>query len=426
MFGCLWKSVAITALLAATVLLVPAESFEAQPEPKLVEMGARMAAARAAGDSAGWLEWGSRALARVPDHPDLLINVARASAATGQDTAALKYLDDAARRGAGFDPASWPEFSRLKDLPALRPIAERGRANLVPVNAQRLLAVLPPDGSEGVAYDPVSHCIFAGTNDGRILQVTLQGVVTEFSKGEGLRQLLGLKIDARRRLLWAVNGRYPDADSRAHPTPDLGLSELRAFRLADAKPAGIYVLDERPTLHGFNDIALGENGDVYVTDSPMDSVYRLRDGKLTLFTSGPDMSEPNGIALAPDQRRLFVATIEGLVRVDLMTGQRVHVQTPANAAVNSIDGLLWWHGSLVGVQSSPFLARIIKIDLDKEGARIVRVSRLNARTPAEYSQSDITADDRVLYVAAGFPARYPDGRRSTAAPSPRILVVSPH
>ena len=416
---------ATAALLAAMATAGSAELPQGPSEPKLVELGTRMAAARAAGDSAGWLEWGLRALARAPDHPDVLINVARASAATGRDTDALKYLDDAAHRGAGFDPLTWPEFSHLKDLPALQPIAERGRANLDSVNTARLLAVLPSSGSESVAYDPISRRLFAGTDDGRILQITPQGVVTEFSKADGLRQLLGVQVDVRRRLLWVVNGRYPDAQAKAHPTSDLGVSELRAFRLDDAAPAGTYVLDERPTLHGFNDLALAENGDVYVTDSPVDSVYRLRDGKFTVFASGSDMSEPNGIALAPDQRRLFVATIEGLVLVDLMTGGHIHVDTPSNAAVNSIDGMMWWRGSLVGIQTSPFLARIIKIDLDQEGTRIVGVSRLNARAPAEYSQTGITANERVFYVTAGFPARYPDGRQPTVTPSPRILIVTP-
>lgn len=130
MLVCLSRNWATVTLVAATAVLASAESSQGQSEPKLVEVWARMAAARAAGDSAGWLEWGRRALA-------------------------------------------------------------------------------------------------------------------------------------------------PDADDGSHPTSDLGVSELRAFSLADAAPAGTYVLDERPTLHGFNDIALAENGDVYVTDSPMDSVYRL-------------------------------------------------------------------------------------------------------------------------------------------------------
>jgi len=325
----------------------------------------------------------------------------------------------------GFDPLAWPEFSRLKDLPTLQPIAGRGRANLGPVNAARLLAVLPARESEGVAYNPISHSVFA-TGDGRVLQVSLQGVVTEFARGEGLRQLLGIKVDARRRLLWAVNGRFPNAELKAHPTPDLGVSELRAFRLEDAAPAGTYILDERPTLHGFNDIALAENGDVYVTDSPTDAVYRLHGGKLALFVSGSDMSQPNGIALAADQRRLYIATIEGLVLLDLATGRHHLVQTPPDTSVNSIDGLIWWRGSLVGVQNSPFLARIIKIDLDRQGTRILRVSVLNSRAPVEYGQTDISADDSVLYVAAGRPARYPDDSQSAAAPSPRILVITPH
>src|SRR5215212_449339 len=146
------------AVLAALLLMIlptgsPAQLATSQPST-LPEYSIAARAARLSGNAASWLAFGRKALSLAPDHPDLLISVARASAANGKITDALPLLERAARRGAGFDARRFPEFAGESSAEFMR-INKIGLANLRVVPRARLFADLAPDSSvEGIAYDP--------------------------------------------------------------------------------------------------------------------------------------------------------------------------------------------------------------------------------------------------------------------------------
>jgi len=257
---------------------------------------------------------------------------------------------------------------------------------------------------------------------GEILAIDPTGAVSTFvARGGRLRQVLGIKVDAQRGLLWAATGVFPNLFGGAAEAPDTGVSGVVAYSLKDGKLVKQAWLDERPTLHGFNDLALARNGDVFITDTAQDSVYRLHKGKLSVLMRDPQMSLPNGIVLAPDQRRLYVATTGGLTLIDLLTGKPRRVRVPPDATVNSIDGLSWDRGSLIGVQGSPYLARVVRIELSPDGASVTRTVTLNSRTPAEYSQTTGTVGKGWYYVVANSPAV--DTAETPLATSPKPQIV---
>src|SRR5262249_20147496 len=161
--------------------------------------------------------------------------------------------------------------------------------------------------------------------------------------------------------------------------------------------------------------------DVYVTDTAQDSVYRLHKGKLSLLLRDPRMSLPNGIVLAPDQHRLYVATAAGLTLIDLRTGKPRPVRVPPTVSVNSIDGLSWDRGALIGAQGSPYLARVIRIELSADGLAVTRTVTLNSRTPAEYSQTTGTVGKGWYYVVANSPAV--DTAETPLAKEPKPQIV---
>jgi sugar lactone lactonase YvrE len=55
-----------------------------------------------------------------------------------------------------------------------------------------------------------------------------------------------------------------------------------------------------------NDVAVGPDGSVYVSDMLVDTIYRLREGTLTAFATGPALEFPNGLYAEPE--RLLLAS----------------------------------------------------------------------------------------------------------------------
>lgn len=112
-------------------------------------------------------------LRRAPDHPDLLVSVARAHAANGLVDAALPFLRDAIDRGAGFDLFALPEFATLKSNNTWRELAARAENNAKPVSHADVFVEFRNAGMrpEGITYDPQSHRWFVGSQVGEIWQV---------------------------------------------------------------------------------------------------------------------------------------------------------------------------------------------------------------------------------------------------------------
>ena len=415
-------AIAGASLAAAQPAAAPPASSET-----LVEVSTKAREARLKGDVPTWLNFVGKTLQLTPDHPDILISIARANAAAGNKAEALDYLGQAARRGAGVDAVRLPEFKSLAGDPAFEAAASAAKRNLVPLAKASDFADLGDRESEGIAYDPVSRRLFAGTQTGELVAVTMEGKVSTFASGGGLRQMLGLKVDAGRRLLWVVNGRYPDITyTDANRPPDAGTGGVRAYNIDSGALVTAVEVDERPALvHGFNDMALAADGTVYLTDSNTHAVYRLAPGgrTLELLLRDARMTFPNGIAIAPDQRTLYVAHVEGISALDPATGARTLLPVRADGSVNSIDGLLLQDGVFYGVQNSPYMLRIVGAALAADGRSIERVWTVNSRTPAEYTQTTATIAGNDLYMIGGTPVPDIYGGTNPAKPVRKIWRV---
>jgi sugar lactone lactonase YvrE len=393
-------------------------------QPRLIDLSMQAREARLAGDNKAWLERGQRVLQLAPDHPDLLISVARAFAANGRFDDAATRLEDAVRRRAGFDLATLPEFKSAPHTARLRALRERALQNMAPVAAPEVFLVLQNESlhTEGITWDPVGRHLYIGSLNGEIWRVDLGGKLERFAgPGSGLREVLGLKVDAERRLLWAVTGVFPDLIPTGEPKKDVGATGLHAYNLETGKRVRDCGLDERPTLHGFNDMALAKNGGVYVSDSPDSSVYKLSANgcKLERILQDPAMSFPNGIALTPDDSRLYVAHVEGISAVDVRTGKRVKLAVPSDAAVNSIDGLVWDGKDLLGIQSNPYLARVARIRLADDGLSVREVATMSSRPPPGLNlKTGVVVSDQ-FYMAAEFR----DGIAAPAQAQPRSHIL---
>ncbi len=196
-----------------------------------------------------------------------------------------------------------------KPLPVPQPVPE---PPFVVDQREKFEAIAPSDaraealgGPVGLGEGPVwiggddGHLIFSSVEDNEMLQWSAAGGVKSFRKPSGRAN--GNAVDARGRLISCEMGGRRVV--RAEPDGQLAV-------LADAF--------EGKKLNSPNDIAVKSDGTIWFSDPPYGIAPRMKEQAGNyLFRLDPatgalaavvkDREMPNGVAFAPDEKRLYVA-----------------------------------------------------------------------------------------------------------------------
>lgn len=275
-----------------------------------------------------------------------------------------------------LESAGWTygvgEYDFTTKTPELRAVAKRLNAKeprvakatraFVIANAQELVP-------EGIAYDAASDSFFlTSLYQRKIVRVDRNGRMSDFiAEGQdGFRAGLGAIVDPRRRLLWAGTGTTPEM--RGYTPEQAGGSAVHAYDLTTGKLVRKLTSGsaEKPSL--LNDLALLQDGTLFVTDTNANRVYRIAPDSEQLEVFAEDLRYPNGIAVSDDQRYLYVADFRGINRFDL--GDRnTKLTLPSKQPLAGIDGLKFHNGTLIGIQNAAGASRVIRVHLN-DGNRI--------------------------------------------------------
>jgi sugar lactone lactonase YvrE len=256
---------------------------------------------------------------------------------------------------------------------------------------------------ENLAYDPQSGDFFVGsTRKGKILRVSPgcheQDFVT--ARAYGLWQVIGMKADPRRRLLWVLSS---DGDNLVgYKTGNGSPAGLFKFDLDDGKLLARYVLDEPGVVHFLNDLVLTPQGDVYVTHMfDRAQVWRLdaRTGTFAPFYAGDTaFHDPNGIALSADGKRLYVADEAGISAIDTGTRARTPLTDPAGFGLGGVDGLYVYGRALVFLQ--PDLKRVARCELSADGLTAEHCAPLELNNPLfDHITTGVVVGNSLFYIA---------------------------
>lgn len=153
---------------------------------------------------------------------------------------------------------------------------------------------------ESVAYDPLTEVLYVSNINGAIMQKDGNGFITRLKPDgtilerkwmSGLNSPTGLAL--RDRTLYVA-----DVDT---------LVEVNAASGSVAKrhkaPGAIFL----------NDVVVGEDGTVYVSDTPMNTIWRLKDGVFEPWLTNDELNGPNGLIIQGD--KLVVASLGRLKSV---------------------------------------------------------------------------------------------------------------
>jgi len=209
------------------------------------------------------------------------------------------------------------------------------------------------DGAEGylLASSIIDNVIYKVTAAGRVsVFLDRAGYTGQDFANVGKLALIGRAhvilmgpgctgVDRQGRLIWCAG-------------QDLAIKRLEKDGTRTVLADGF----EGKHFNGPNDVAIAVDGTIYFTDSDVglrggirgplaqmpDSVWRWKDGKVTLAVSREQLgAEPNGIALSPDDKYLYLSA--GTLSPDPKV-----MRYPVNADGSVGPGELFTHGSGIG------------------------------------------------------------------------------
>lgn len=358
-------------------------------------------------DFAAFLEHSKRAAALAPDrHPLLLLNLARAHSLAGERAEAVKLIEEVLGMGFGATAVKSKDFDAVRDSDAFRKLAGKIEAVRAPVANSSVAFTIPEKDliPEGIAYDPVGGRFYVGSlHKAKIVSIDRAGRSRDFKREreDGLYGVLGMRVDARRRILWVNTAVLPEL--KGFRKEEDGTSALHKYDLRTGRLIRKYALANKPRPHLLNDIAVNAAGELFITDSLSPVVYRLRGGKdeLEEFVRLKPYSYPNGITLTDDGRQLFVAHAEGISLIDVSTGKVSALAHAPGISLFGIDGLYYYRNSLIGVQNfSGDPLRVVRFHLGRDGRRVERAQVMEANNPLfNIPTTGVVADSSFYFIA---------------------------
>jgi sugar lactone lactonase YvrE len=266
---------------------------------------------------------------------------------------------------------------------------------------------------EGIAFDSKSGSFFVSSiRKRKIVRVAPDGKASDFvaSGRDGLRGVLGMRVDPARRRLWACTRAMKHMEGfREGQNPESALMEFDADsgRLVRERP-----LPVEPEPAACDDVALAPDGSVFVNDTGHTRLYVLRPGAadLEVFVDDPELGQPQGFAVSGDGKTVYVSNYRKVMAVDAASRKVREVTAPVDFPLNGIDGLAFSAGSLYAVQNGIEPNRVVRLTLSPDGSRIAAGRILEMNNPLfDEPTLGIVANGAFHYVADSQGGRFLKG-----------------
>lgn len=251
---------------------------------------------------------------------------------------------------------------------------------------------------EGIAVNDDSDSIYVTSIAQRkIVVIKKDGSHRNFiaSGADGFGEGLGIKIDEKNNLLWAVSNRGEGKDT---------VSMVHAFDLRTAVMK--HKFEFRDTVnHLFNDLIPDGKGNAYITATFGGEIFfaDTKNEKLNILIKDTLSQFPNGIALK--NNKLYIATYShGILIYDLSSKRLSPLPGYTNKTYAfNLDGIGFYKNKLYGVYNADSINAnnsVIEYELNDEGLKIVNERTLLKGHPLYHEPTTLSIADNRLFVLA--------------------------
>jgi len=340
----------------------------------------------------------------TPYNPAINHHIARMQALLNDPENAILSLKKSIEMGYNITGELDSTLKSLEQLTGFDEVKKLIKHWQRPVSNSHVAYTIPEKNliPEGIAYDPVDDCFYIGSIwKCKIIKINKDGSVSNFTseKQDGLREVLGMEVDTKRRILWIasiMNGPRPDIDSL-----EISWSGIFKYNLTTGELIKKYTIHEPGVNHLLNDVTINSKGDVYISDTDYHAVYTISNerDKLELFLKPDEFLYPNGITIGANDKTLYVTSIgNGVYKIDIPSKRYHMLSQPDNISLYGIDGMYFHQNSLVCVQNG--LNRISRFYLNKTGDTVKDMKIIETHNPHfEIPTTGAIAGNKFYYIA---------------------------
>ena len=242
---------------------------------------------------------------------------------------------------------------------------------------------------EGITYSYVRNSFFISSIlKNKIIEVSKTGIRDFIKNGEdGFMGGVGLHIDEKRQVLWACSGNIMGEKFR---------TGLFAYNLNTGKLIKkiLYPITNTPTL--FNDLVIDNSGQLYITNTMDNSIWKwnLKMNEPEKLPIKEEIKRPNGIILSPDEKFIFVATIQGIMRITVANYQCQLLHMADDYYSKELDGLGFYKNCIYGVHDEG----VVKFSLSGPLDSVTNISVIEKNNKYFESPTTLVIHNSKLYV----------------------------
>lgn len=344
---------------------------------------------------------------------------------TGRMDEAIAIAKEVADRGLVLETPPNDAFDKMRAEPAYAPVAARMEENAQPKGEAHITAEYAEDWLLPEAISQSRGRLLIGSVRSGVISAASDELAPFASADGGV-----FDIEQRKNAVYAaINNQLAYDGDREIPFAAIVKLDPKSGAMKER-----FALGPAPALIG--DIEVAGNGRLFASDSLTPRIFDINQvkhrgatTKIISVISDPRFVNLQGLALDEKNGRLYVADyLSGLYAIDLKTQKVDAVANPANAHLGGIDGLYLYRGDLIGVQNGVSPQRIVRIDLDKNGAVALSLEVLQQAAPEwiEPTHGFIDGDEFVYIATSNWPAYDDNGSvRDGATLAPLRLMSVP-
>lgn len=370
----------------------------------------RAAEAYASGDHAAWVAALENLHRLRPFNQDMMRQLVMGYALTDRPSEAFNMMLSMQQQGLAVDWDAIEEVESLRQYPLYEYLRDLMAEAAEPGGSAEILWEVGADYPmpEALAHDRHTGRIFVGTiRDGVILVRGADDDEFEVFAGpdttSGLKAIFDLLVDEQRGHLWVATGSTGQYRHARHS--DSGRTALLKLDLETGEKLDEYRVlpDGRPHLLGA--ITQASDGTIYAADGSSAMIYRLQAGdeRPEPLVGNPVFSSLRGIALSPDEQRLYVSDYDlGVFFFNLddkLEGFALGI--PPTLNLGGVDGLYRWQDSLIVIQNGVTPERVLRLELDESGTRVSNIATIAKALPAfDIPTFGTLAEDELLFFGS--------------------------